>query len=146
MMRRVLMYSRHLVGIALRLCIELGYHRSATVARDAESPYAVELRKRFFWCAYSFDRYVLQLKLARSHSNFSKFHVLYLEVAIWDWRLRHRCRGTYTRPTLTNPAYLCQIPLEVDLTCTDNDTLRHLQRIQAAGTAPQPNEGRTTVL
>lgn len=37
-MRRVLMYSRHLVGIALRLCIELGYHRSATVARDAESP------------------------------------------------------------------------------------------------------------
>ncbi|KAL3476715.1 fungal-specific transcription factor domain-containing protein [Aspergillus californicus] len=48
----------HLVGFALRLCIRLRYHRSIVNTRESRAidPYAIELRKRFFWCAYCFDR------------------------------------------------------------------------------------------
>ncbi|KAF4970530.1 hypothetical protein FSARC_2439 [Fusarium sarcochroum] len=48
----------HLVGICLRLCIELGYHRSVGADRDPKSAYKIKLQKRFFWCAYSFDRMI----------------------------------------------------------------------------------------
>ena len=52
--------TRHLVGLVLRLCVKLRYHRK--LANSPESrvldPYIMELRKRFFWCAYCFDRCV----------------------------------------------------------------------------------------
>ncbi|KIW17034.1 hypothetical protein PV08_04225 [Exophiala spinifera] len=47
---------RHLSGIIMRLCVELGYHRKAS--SDVMDPLAIELQKRFFWCAYCFDRLV----------------------------------------------------------------------------------------
>ncbi|OJJ07019.1 hypothetical protein ASPVEDRAFT_46398 [Aspergillus versicolor CBS 583.65] len=48
----------HLVAFALRLCIRLRFHRSVSNTRESRDidPYTVELRKRFFWCAYCFDR------------------------------------------------------------------------------------------
>lgn len=58
-------WARHLVGLALRLCIKLRYHRkvaSSPVATNLD-PYTIELRKRFFWCAYCFDRFGLQTLL-----------------------------------------------------------------------------------
>lgn len=52
--------TRHLVGLVLRLCVKLRYHRKLVASPEAQSldPYTVELRKRFFWCAYCFDRCV----------------------------------------------------------------------------------------
>ncbi|OAA80695.1 Transcription factor [Akanthomyces lecanii RCEF 1005] len=47
----------HLLGVTLRLCIELGYHRKCDTA-PYEDPYTMELQKRFFWCTYCFDRMV----------------------------------------------------------------------------------------
>ncbi|KAJ5157920.1 uncharacterized protein N7482_009020 [Penicillium canariense] len=44
-----------LSGLALRHCIELGYHRSANRFRSSTSPLQLELRKRVFWCAYGLD-------------------------------------------------------------------------------------------
>lgn len=51
---------RHLVGLALRLCVKLRYHRTLTNSPELQNwdPYMLELRKRFFWCAYCFDRCV----------------------------------------------------------------------------------------
>ncbi|KAJ5758226.1 uncharacterized protein N7511_006920 [Penicillium nucicola] len=48
----------HLVGLALRLCVKLRYHRKLANAPDSQNldAYSMELRKRFFWCAYCFDR------------------------------------------------------------------------------------------
>lgn len=40
----------------MRLCIELGYHRKPTELLDKQDPLQIELQKRFFWCAYCFDR------------------------------------------------------------------------------------------
>ena len=53
-------YGRDLVGLALRLCIKLRYHRKITGSSDTPrtGPYTIELQKRFFWCAYCFDRFV----------------------------------------------------------------------------------------
>ncbi|KAK3186476.1 hypothetical protein K4F52_004777 [Lecanicillium sp. MT-2017a] len=49
----------HLVGVTLRLCVELGYHRKITdpVKLEEQDAYTLELQKRFFWCTYCFDRY-----------------------------------------------------------------------------------------
>lgn len=51
------------MGLALRLCIKLRYHRKTASSPDAQvlDPYTVELQKRFFWCAYCFDRFVSQI-------------------------------------------------------------------------------------
>ena len=51
--------ARHIIGLALRLCITLRYHRKYTSCPDLPylDPYTIELRKRFFWCAYCFDRF-----------------------------------------------------------------------------------------
>lgn len=47
---------RKLTGLALRQCIELGYHRSATrFAILKSNPLRLEMRKRAFWCAYGID-------------------------------------------------------------------------------------------
>ncbi|KAK4501040.1 hypothetical protein PRZ48_006846 [Zasmidium cellare] len=46
----------HLVGVALRLCIEKGYHRQ--VSDTSITTYEREARKRAFWCAYVFDRMI----------------------------------------------------------------------------------------
>ncbi|CAG8020474.1 unnamed protein product [Penicillium nalgiovense] len=48
----------HLVGLVLRLCVKLRYHRKLVTSPEPQclDPYTAELRKRFFWCAYCFDR------------------------------------------------------------------------------------------
>lgn len=43
-------------GMAIRQCIELGYHRSATKYRGNADPLTVEISKRIFWVAYDIDR------------------------------------------------------------------------------------------
>lgn len=50
--------NRHIVTLVLRLCIKMRYHRKLSSSPDAPEldPYTVELRKRFFWCAYCYDR------------------------------------------------------------------------------------------
>lgn len=47
-----------LTRMVTSLCIKLRYHRSVSKGRykDAIDPYTVELRKRFWWCAFCFDR------------------------------------------------------------------------------------------
>ncbi|KAL2416860.1 hypothetical protein ABEF95_008753 [Exophiala dermatitidis] len=45
-----------LAGLALRQCIDLGYHRSSKHLRTSTTdPLRLELRKRVFWCAYSME-------------------------------------------------------------------------------------------
>ncbi|CAH0052275.1 unnamed protein product, partial [Clonostachys solani] len=51
-----------LSGLALRQCIELGYHRSARRVRSVQDALQLELRKRSFWCAQGIDvTYALRL-------------------------------------------------------------------------------------
>jgi len=52
----VLISPRSLAGLALRQCIELGYHRSARKLALALDPLRLEMRKRVFWCSYGIDR------------------------------------------------------------------------------------------
>lgn len=47
--------NRKLSGLALRQCIELGYHRSTRRLRSNYDPLRLEMRKRAFWCAYGID-------------------------------------------------------------------------------------------
>ncbi|KAL4865039.1 fungal-specific transcription factor domain-containing protein [Aspergillus spectabilis] len=44
-----------LAGLALRHCIDLGYHRNSKRLRTTANPLQLELRKRVFWCAYSME-------------------------------------------------------------------------------------------
>ncbi|KAF4339738.1 transcription activator acu-15 [Fusarium beomiforme] len=43
-------------GLAIRYCIELGYHRSASKFRKNANPLIAEMSKRCFWVAYDIDR------------------------------------------------------------------------------------------
>lgn len=45
-------------GMAVRHCIELGYHRSAAQHRETEDVSRKEMSRRCFWVAYDLDRYV----------------------------------------------------------------------------------------
>ena len=45
-------------GMAMRHCIELGYHRNAGRFRKTGEVLRIEMSKRCFWVAYDFDRYV----------------------------------------------------------------------------------------
>ncbi|KAL1875491.1 hypothetical protein VTK73DRAFT_10041 [Phialemonium thermophilum] len=45
-------------GLAIRRCIELGYHRSVEKYRSNAGPLAKEMSKRCFWVAYDIDRVV----------------------------------------------------------------------------------------
>lgn len=45
-------------GLAIRRCVELGYHRSVEKYRSAAGPLAKEMSKRCFWVAYDIDRVV----------------------------------------------------------------------------------------
>ncbi|OJJ80669.1 uncharacterized protein ASPGLDRAFT_51083 [Aspergillus glaucus CBS 516.65] len=93
----------HLVGLALRLCIKLRYHRKVTSSPVAPNldPYTIELRKRFFWCAYCFDR---------SFSILSK-----LPFGISDSDID------------------VETPIDIDDACKDQQKIRELQLRQAAG-------------
>lgn len=42
--------------MAIRHCIELGYHRSANRYRSLADPLSTEMSKRCFWVAYDIDR------------------------------------------------------------------------------------------
>lgn len=45
--------------MAIRQCIELGYHRSTSrLGANHLNPLQAELRKRAFWCSYDLDRSV----------------------------------------------------------------------------------------
>ncbi|KAH8703860.1 fungal-specific transcription factor domain-containing protein [Talaromyces proteolyticus] len=61
----------YLVGIAVRLCMEMGLHRRSrqeeSVAQGLEAgkiSLAVEVRKRTFWCLYNLDR-IISVTLGR---------------------------------------------------------------------------------
>ncbi|XEU98490.1 hypothetical protein FSHL1_003777 [Fusarium sambucinum] len=43
-------------GLAIRYCIELGYHRNASKYRKNVNPLIAEISKRCFWVAYDIDR------------------------------------------------------------------------------------------
>lgn len=47
--------SRKLSGLALRQCIELGYHRSTRRFGSGGGSLQLEMRKRVFWCAHGID-------------------------------------------------------------------------------------------
>lgn len=47
---------RKLSGMAIRHCIELGYHRSVERFRPNADPLTREMSKRIFWVAYDIDR------------------------------------------------------------------------------------------
>ncbi|KAL3482220.1 putative transcriptional activator protein acu-15 [Aspergillus californicus] len=44
-----------LAGLALRQCIDLGYHRNSGRFRTAANPLRLELSKRVFWCSYAME-------------------------------------------------------------------------------------------
>ncbi|KAG5809298.1 hypothetical protein H9Q74_005673 [Fusarium xylarioides] len=48
---------RKLSGIALRQCIELGYHRSVNPFGSKTGTLQLEMRKRAFWCTFGIDCY-----------------------------------------------------------------------------------------
>ncbi|KAF9556323.1 hypothetical protein CPC08DRAFT_765310 [Agrocybe pediades] len=48
----------HLVGLAMRLSVELGLHRKASRQARLRDPYTVELRRRIFWSVYGLDRFL----------------------------------------------------------------------------------------
>ncbi|KAH7123034.1 fungal-specific transcription factor domain-containing protein [Dactylonectria macrodidyma] len=43
-------------GVAIRYCVELGYHRSVNRYRKQSNPLVAEMSKRCFWVAYDIDR------------------------------------------------------------------------------------------
>ncbi|KAM5348617.1 hypothetical protein ACJ41O_008441 [Fusarium nematophilum] len=45
-----------LSGLAIRYCIELGYHRSVSTYRKNSNPLIAEMSRRCFWVAYDIDR------------------------------------------------------------------------------------------
>lgn len=55
MVRLSLTTNRKLAGLALRQCVDLGYHRSSQRVRVKTDPLRLELRKRVFWCAYAME-------------------------------------------------------------------------------------------
>ncbi|KAJ6060684.1 hypothetical protein N7499_012728 [Penicillium canescens] len=93
----------HIVGLSLRLCVKLRYHRKIASSPEAQKldPYKIELRKRFFWCAYCFDR---------SLSILTK-----LPFGISDSDID------------------AETPVDIDDTCIDQQRIRELQMRQAAG-------------
>jgi hypothetical protein len=47
----------HVLGLAMRVCTELGLHRKERYGWAKQlSPYRVEITKRNFWTAYQLDR------------------------------------------------------------------------------------------
>ncbi|CAM1503165.1 Fc.00g079410.m01.CDS01 [Cosmosporella sp. VM-42] len=44
-----------LAGLALRQCIDLGYHRSSKRLRSTANPLVLEMQRRVFWCAYTME-------------------------------------------------------------------------------------------
>ncbi|KAI2689285.1 transcriptional regulator family: Fungal Specific TF [Penicillium roqueforti] len=87
----------HLVGLALRLCVKLRYHRKLGDSPEAKGlgPYTIELRKRFFWCAYCFDR----------------------SLAIWS-KLPFG---------ISDSDIDAEIPIDMDDTCTDDHRISQMQ-------------------
>lgn len=47
---------RRISGVAIRYCVELGYHRSVNRYRKQTNPLVAEMSKRCFWVAYDIDR------------------------------------------------------------------------------------------
>ncbi|KAJ5333384.1 uncharacterized protein N7506_007167, partial [Penicillium brevicompactum] len=125
----------HLVGLALRLCVKLRYHRKLADSPEAKglSPYTMELRKRFFWCAYCFDRYVLIPKTHIPKQIFrkSKAHSQFRSLAIWS-KLPFG---------ISDSDIDAEIPIDIDDTCTDEHKISQMQL--NANTMPQEHEDRS---
>lgn len=47
--------SRKISGMAMRHCVELGYHRSTERYRNSVDTLTKEISKRCFWVAYDID-------------------------------------------------------------------------------------------
>ncbi|KAJ5569880.1 uncharacterized protein N7459_009310 [Penicillium hispanicum] len=108
-------HARDLVGLAMRLCIKLRYHRRTASFPGAQrlDPYTIELQKRFFWCAYCFDRLLSILSKLPFGISDSDIDV--------------------------------ELPVDVDDTCTDQQTIRRLQIKQAIG-EPSTEGGTITTM
>ena len=48
--------TRKISGMAIRHCVELGYHRNVTKYRRLTNPVIAEMSTRCFWVAYDLDR------------------------------------------------------------------------------------------
>ncbi|KAJ3492657.1 hypothetical protein NLG97_g5238 [Lecanicillium saksenae] len=97
----------HLLGVTLRLCIELGYHRKSDTA-SYQDPYITELQKRFFWCTYCFDRMV-------SIMSKRPFGIHDMDIDV-------------------------EVPVDLDVMCTDSRIIKDLQDKQASGEADRDGE------
>jgi hypothetical protein len=89
----------HVCGFAMRLCVELGLHRSRS-----NKPYQTEIRKRLFWSTYCFDRLICL-------SSGRPFNLVDKDIDV-------------------------ELPVDVDVECTDDATILALQQAQAAGSPP----------
>jgi hypothetical protein len=47
---------RKISGMAIRHCVELGYHRNVSRYRKLTDPLVAEMSTRCFWVAYDLDR------------------------------------------------------------------------------------------
>ncbi|QKX63019.1 uncharacterized protein TRUGW13939_10187 [Talaromyces rugulosus] len=101
----------HLVGFVLRLCVKLRYHRKDT-SQNLDA-YTIELQKRFFWCAYCFDRCASMLSKL-------PFGISDLDIDV-------------------------ETPVDIEVTCTDQEKIRELQVKQANGESSS-DEGAITTM
>lgn len=50
-----LTFARKLSGLALRQCIDLGYHRTASRPGATTNPIRLQMQRRAFWTAFTID-------------------------------------------------------------------------------------------
>ncbi|KAF7561495.1 hypothetical protein G7046_g2644 [Stylonectria norvegica] len=75
-----------LAGLALRQCIDLGYHRNSKRFRSTANPLRLELSKRVFWCAYVMETQAAVM-LGRPQSiAYQEVDAEQLRVEIDTWR------------------------------------------------------------
>ncbi|CAG8021819.1 unnamed protein product [Penicillium salamii] len=125
----------HLVGLALRLCVKLRYHRRLDHSTESRilDPYTMELRKRFFWCAYCFDRSLaIWSKLPFGISD------LDIDIEVCFFCLDP---GAYA----FSPNDQFQLPVDIDDTCTDQDEIRRMQLLQNTAFRNCENKAITTM-
>uniref|UniRef100_A0A0B7KEM6 Xylanolytic transcriptional activator regulatory domain-containing protein n=2 Tax=Bionectria ochroleuca TaxID=29856 RepID=A0A0B7KEM6_BIOOC len=53
--RVTLTKARKLAGLALRQCIDRGYHRNSKTFGSTDDPLQLELHRRVFWCTYAME-------------------------------------------------------------------------------------------
>lgn len=53
--RYYLTFTRKITGLALRQCIELGYHQKSRRFGPVDDDLHLQMRRRTFWCAYGIE-------------------------------------------------------------------------------------------